>query len=378
MDLGRLSQEREAVPVIDFELDDELELVRKTARDYADDHLRPALREHESARSPGSQARAVFEEIGFASLEWPEEGEAPGLGALAHALVLEELGAADPGAALALEPLGPALYPLLEFGGEEAVRRYGAPLLDAPGARSVLAWVGSGGRSSLAYGKASVSGILPWVPADEADALILLDETQARVVRGGSEFRRLRGSGLRGAGASEVHLDGAEIVAHWEGESSAGRALARARLHVAALMVGVMREACEYSRKYALDRVAFGRPIAHHQALAFLIADMAMAVESARLLVWEAAWRLDSGLRAEEACATAFLEAAEQTSFVGPNGVQILGGHGFMQDHPVEKFMREGRTLGLLFGGVDGARECAMRGLDESIEEGLLPLGGLS
>jgi alkylation response protein AidB-like acyl-CoA dehydrogenase len=105
--------------------------------------------------------------------------------------------------------------------------------------------------------------------------------------------------------------------------------------------------------------VAFGRPIAHHQALAFLIVDMATAVDGTRLLVWDAAWRLDRGEDAVEPCATAFVEACEQSMFVTPNGVQILGGHGFMQDYPVEKLMREARTLGLTWGGVDAAREAA-------------------
>jgi alkylation response protein AidB-like acyl-CoA dehydrogenase len=125
------------------------------------------------------------------------------------------------------------------------------------------------------------------------------------------------------------------------------------------MLVGVMRESAEFSRQYALDRVAFGKPIAHHQALAFLITDMATAVDSARMLVWDAAWRLDSGEDGNEACATAYVEAIEQAMFVTPNGVQILGGHGFMQDYPAEKFMREARTLGLLFGGIDSAREDA-------------------
>ena len=109
--------------------------------------------------------------------------------------------------------------------------------------------------------------------------------------------------------------------------------------------------------------MAFGRPIAHHQALAFLIADMASAVDAARLLAWDAAWRLERGEDACEPCATAFLEAAEQAMFVTPNGVQILGGHGFMQDYPVEKLMREARVVGLWLGGVDAAREEAGREL---------------
>ncbi len=87
-----------------------------------------------------------------------------------------------------------------------------------------------------------------------------------------------------------------------------------------------------------------------------------MAVEASRLLVHEAAIRLDHCDDAEEACATAFLEAAEQAMFVTPNAVQILGGHGFMQDYPVEKWMREARALGLCFGGADArTRGCRAR-----------------
>ena len=363
--------------MIDFELGDELELVRSTARGYADDHLRPFVREHEASRALGPAATEAFAEIGFATLEWPEPGAESGLGALARCLVLEELAAADPGAALALDPLGPALYPLAELGGWDAVETYGAPLLAAPGGRAVLVWNGPGSRGALERRGDTLSGVVPWLPADRVDLVVVLDEAGAVVVRDGLELESLRGSGLRAAGASELTLREAPVAAEWSGVAAARRALARARLYAAALLVGVMRESADYSRRYALDRVAFGRPIAHHQALAFLIADMAIAVDSARVLVWQASWRLDSGIDADAACAAAFLEAAEEAIFVTPNGVQILGGHGFMQDHPVEKFMREARTLGLLFGGVDGAREDAGAQLEKPTETSSLGLGAV-
>ena len=122
--------------MIDFALGDELELARATARDFAKDHLRPALREHEQQRGVSEEARKAFAEIGFATLDWPEAEGGSGLGALARSLVLEELGAADPGAALALDPLGPALAPLLELGGAEGLA-LGRTLLDAPGSRAL-------------------------------------------------------------------------------------------------------------------------------------------------------------------------------------------------------------------------------------------------
>jgi alkylation response protein AidB-like acyl-CoA dehydrogenase len=350
--------------MIDFALEPELELLRETARQFATEQLRPNEREFEATRSASPSVRRAFQEIGLAAMELPESLGGAGLGAFARALVLEELGAGDPGAALGLDPLGPALYPLLEFGGEAALQRFAAPLLHRPEARALLAWNGEGrlqARGGHVRGNVPwvPRGSVPWVPADRAELLVVLDGEGAWVVEDGFELAPLRGSGLRAAGAAELRLENARVAEWWLDPGAARRALARARLYVASLLVGTMRAAAEFSRDYALRRVAFGRPIAHHQALAFLIADMAASVEGARLLSWEAAARLDRGEAAEERCATAFLEAAEQAMFVTPSALQILGGHGFMQDYPVEKWMREARTLGLLCGGVDAAREDA-------------------
>lgn len=343
--------------MVDFELGDELELIRVTARDFAADQLRPRLREHERTRAVSGDVHDAFAEIGFATLELPEAMGGSGFGALARCLVLEELAAADPGASLALDPLGPALYPLLEMSQPDAFCAAG--LLDPPGSRAVLVWNGAGRRANLVHQDGVLSGTVPWVPADRVDLLVVLDEDGAVAVSDGIELAPVRGSGLRAAGASELFLADAPIQASFSDRAAAQRSLARARLYNAALLVGVMRESAEFSRQYALDRVAFGKPIAHHQALAFLITDMATAVDCARMLLWDAAWRTDAGEPACEACATAYIEAIEQSVFVTPNGVQILGGHGFMQDYPVEKFMREARTLGLQWGGIDAAREDA-------------------
>ncbi len=342
--------------MIDFALDPELELLRDTARSFAQQRLRTHDRHFEAARDVDSGTRSAFAEIGLAAVEWPESLGGAGLGAFAASLVHEELGAADAGAALALDPLGAAYYALAECGDTAALQAIARPLLDRAGARAVLGWNG-GGRVALRNGVAT--GVLPWVPADRVDLLVLFDRDSIAVIDAGIQLTSLRGAGLRAAGASELRLDAAPVRAWWVNPAGARRALARARLHTASLLLGVMRAAATFSRDYALQRVAFGKPIAHHQALAFLIVDMAMAVDGTRLLVHEAAVRLDRGEDAVEACATAFLEAAEQAIFVTPNAVQILGGHGFMQDYPVEKWMREARALGLLFGGVDAAREDA-------------------
>jgi alkylation response protein AidB-like acyl-CoA dehydrogenase len=339
--------------VIDFGLTEELALLRDTARSFAAAELAPREREHESARAVAPEVRERFEKTGLARVELPEELGGAGLGALARVLVLEELAAADSGAALALDPLGPALPALAELGATP-LRELAAPLLATPGARAVLVCDPS---DTIECRDDRLSGEVAWVPADRVDLALVLRSREILAVRDGLALDELRGSGLRAAGASLLRLDGARVVARRADGAAAARARAGARLQGAALLVGVMRAAADFSRAYALQRVAFGRPIAHHQALAFLIADMASAVEGSRLLVWEAASRLERGRDAAEACASAFLECAEQAMFVAPNGLQILGGHGFMQDYPLEKWMREARALGLLFGGVDAARE---------------------
>jgi alkylation response protein AidB-like acyl-CoA dehydrogenase len=344
-------------------------LIQEAARAFARDHLRPRDREFEGARGVAPHVHHLYRELGLAGLELPEELGGAGIGALGRALVNEELAAADAGAALALDPIGQALYPLIAFGGDEALRSLAVPLLGRVGARAVLS-LDLLPRIQTFGGRAH--GTLPWVPADRVDLLVVLERERAYVVTEGLHTTRLPGAGLRSAGAAELRVEGPAHPTDWVSTPRARWALAHARLYVASLLVGVMRASAEFSRTYAVERVAFGRPIAHHQALAFLIADMASAVDGARLLVQEAAWRLDrvSELAAEpeidreaEACATAFLEAAESALFVTPNSVQILGGHGFMQDYPVEKWMREARALSLLLGGVDAAREDAGRAL---------------
>ncbi len=339
--------------MFDFGLGEDLGLIVETARSFAQDELHPRLREHEGARAVLPAIRETFAQMGLAALELPESLAGADLGALARVLVNEELAAGDAGAALALDPLGPALYPLAELGGERALEEFASPLLEIAGARALLV---VDADADLEIGD-TVSGRVPWVPSDRVDLLVITCGDEAFVVREGVELTELRGSGLRAAGASELRLTAAPILARWNDRVAAARARARARLYQASLLVGVMRQAADASLEYALEREAFGKPIAHHQGLTFLITDMRAAVDGARLLLHEAAWRVDRGIECEAAAAAAYAEAIDASKLVGPNGVQILGGHGFMQDYPLEKYMRECRTLGLALGGVDAALE---------------------
>ncbi len=357
---------------------DDVAMAVASVRRFVDTELRDQARAHEAARAPAATAYRQARELAFALIDWPEAAGGSGLGALARCAVLEELGAGDPGAALALDPLGPAAAVLLALGGEAALCRYGLPLLEQPGARAVVVL-----RSAL---DGSQPLRCPWVPADRVDLLVLLDATGATLYRDGITLTPVHGAGLRAAGASALQVAaGAAPLARLDapaGSDAAARALAHARLKTAALMVGQMREAADYARRYAIDRVAFGKPIAHHQALAFLIVDMHTAVDAVRLMVQETAWRCDAGQPFVAEAAAAFVEAIEAAAFVGPNAVQILGGAGFMRDYPVEKHMRELRTLGLMFGGVDAAKNDALGGLqalpDATLLSGAEPVAAMA
>jgi alkylation response protein AidB-like acyl-CoA dehydrogenase len=124
-------------------------------------------------------------------------------------------------------------------------------------------------------------------------------------------------------------------------------------MHVAsaAAAVGVAKASFDYARDYAKEREAFGVKIAQKQAIAFMLAEMATEIEAMRLLTWEAAWMLDAGK--EGAASQAYLAcsgAADMAMMVTDRGVQILGGHGYIREHPVEMWMRNGRGFAMLTG----------------------------
>ncbi|MGL4651282.1 MAG: acyl-CoA dehydrogenase family protein, partial [Caldilineaceae bacterium] len=124
------------------------------------------------------------------------------------------------------------------------------------------------------------------------------------------------------------------------------------RMSLAALAVGQARAAYEYALAYAKDRVAFGEPIAHRQSIAFMLANMRMDIDSARLMVWEAAWKFDNQEDVSRDAALAQQFAARMVLEVTDGALQVLGGHGYVRDHPVELWLRNGRGFAVWEGLV--------------------------
>jgi acyl-CoA dehydrogenase len=121
------------------------------------------------------------------------------------------------------------------------------------------------------------------------------------------------------------------------------RMLTLSRLSLAALAVGQARAAYEYALAYAKERVAFGEPIAQRQSIAFMLANMRIEIEAARLMLWEAAYQFDAGEDATKSAYLAKQYADKMVLEVTDGAVQVLGGHGYVRDHPVELWLRNGR-----------------------------------
>ena len=343
-----------------FDIRDEDQMIVDTLTAFADEHLRPNLRRAETNRAPAPAAVTTYAEMGFEVLDLPEAAGGAGLGLFTRTLVNRTLAKADAGAALALDRVGPAACVLDAFGGAAAVARYAGPILTNPDARVAL--VIEDTDRVVAAGDPLV-GSVAWTPTARVDLVVGLGPTSAWTLRGPFAVDAVPGAGLLAAGASRLSFNGSANEG-WADPAAARVALAKSRIYYAALMLGVLYDATEFSRRYAMDRVAFGKPVAHHQGVAFLIVDLFAAVEQSRLLVEDAARRLDAGEDAAQRAAAAFVETVDASRFVGPNGVQLLGGHGFMRDFPMEKAMRDCRALGLLAGGVERARDDASEDIE--------------
>jgi len=160
--------------------------------------------------------------------------------------------------------------------------------------------------------------------------------------------------GLKALETTELVLDGCRVppenVLDGAGEGATPLLINLWRVALAAMAVGVARAAYDYARDYAKERRAFGQAIAQKQAIAFMLAEMATEVDAMRLLVWEAAWRLD---RKEDATRETYLAkryAADMALKLSDNALQVLGGHGYIRDHPVELFLRNARGFAILEG----------------------------
>ncbi|MCS6912155.1 MAG: acyl-CoA dehydrogenase family protein [Myxococcales bacterium] len=362
--------------MISFALDDDQRLLQDTVRRFCREVLREQMRRHEQQGGLLPEVEQAFAELGLIDLELDE-----GLPHRTAALVHEELAWGDPGAAVALWTPHLCAGALRELGTPEQQARLLARLRRGPDqryGRGAVAYAegGPGQGATVAVptrGGYVLSGTKRFVlHAPQAELTIVFAQLDGGCQGMGAfaiagrpaadpqgSFRlgqRHELLGLRAAPAGELvlqeHLVPEEDRLRGGDDfcAAARRVFARAQLLTAARQVGLARAAYELALSYTQDRRAFGKPVAHFQAVAFALAEVHMEVESARWLLWQAAAEADAGRLDLALCAGAAAHACEAAFCAADWCVQLLGGAGFMEDFPAEKWLREAKALALVGG----------------------------
>ena len=363
--------------MFDFTLTEEQTLLQSTARDFAQKKLGPAMRAHEEQRGLSAEAQKTFAELGLAMASLPEGVGGQGLGLFEAILAEEEFGAADPGAAFAAPGPGAFGRALVELGTEAQARALLAPFVDAAdGAWGAVAWSearalderpgfattatreGAGyrivGKKSYVVGAPLAEHFVVFAQVDAALGWAGLGAFVVKKSEGVTVGPRAQTLGLDAAAIADVAFDA--LVPEDRRLAGGGdtrallRFFAKQGLLVAARAVGLSRAAFDVSRDYCEGRKAFGKPIGHFQAVAFKLADRLMDADSARWMLWRAAWAWDT--KQDESLALrlsaqAIATAIEGAMRCGDDAVQLHGGAGFMRDYPVEKMMRDAKQLAL-------------------------------
>ena len=358
-----------------FEPNEEQKMLVEAVGKYAVNDLRAAGREAEEARALPSKLIAKGWELGVLQASIPEVyGGFGERSAVTGALAGEEFAFGNLAGALAVGTPNLFALPILLCGSEEQKQEYLPKVIEGnwtPYTSALIEYAfdfdpnALKTTATLKGDEYVITGEKAYVPfAKDAQAMIVyaaLDGvTQGFIVGKGAagltvaeEAEKMMG--LNALPTYRVKLEGVNIAqANRLGGASGHdfeRILSSMRVANAAAAVGVARAAFEYARDYAKEREAFGVKIAQKQAIAFMLAEMRTEIEGARLLTWEAAWKLDAGK--DDAFIEAYLAstgAADMAMMVTDRAVQILGGHGYIREHPVEMWMREGRGFAMWTG----------------------------
>ncbi|MFH1467927.1 MAG: acyl-CoA dehydrogenase family protein [Pseudomonadota bacterium] len=355
-----------------FQPTDEQRAFIEMAHAFAENELRPVSAHHDQTGEFPHEVLQKAHGLGLMNLHIPERWGGMGLGTMEACLIAEELAWGCSGIATAMEANGLALHPVIAGASDSIMERYVAPMMERyslaayaltePGAGSDVQALRT--RAEKQGDRWILNGQKMWITnAGVADWFFVVAVTDpARKARGGmTAFVVERGwkgvtvgkkewnmgqrcSDTRAITFEDVEVPEENVVGEvGQGWLLAMRTFDRSRPPVAAGAVGVARAALEHAQRYAGERSTFGRTIENHQAVGFMLAEMAMKVEAARLLVWKAAAMADVGERNTAAASMAKAFAADAAMAVTTDAVQIFGGYGFNTEYPVEKLMRDAK-----------------------------------
>lgn len=353
--------------MISFSPSEEQQMIIKMVQQFANDEMRKVYREcDESGEIPARIIDTAWQ-LGLVSSSIPEEyGGAGGEhSAITGLLIAEELAWGD--LSMAMHILCPALvvYPVLEMGTEEQKKKYlsafcgerykaaTAVLIEPrfafdPYCLSVTAKPEGNGyvlNGQKCYVPLAADGDLLMAYAAENGS------TQGFIIEKGTPGlevgEREKNMGIKALATYELTLKNCRVPKdnRLGGEKGCdfSNIMNRSRVALSAMAVGIAKAAFEYSRDYAKERIAFGEPITARQAIAFMLAEMAIEIDATRLMNWEAAWKLDRKEEAIKEASLVKMYADDMVVTVTDRAVQILGGHGYIREHPVELWLRNGR-----------------------------------
>lgn len=351
--------------MIDFEPTEEQALIVDTVRQFAANEIRPRAREADEAWSLPKDVLEQAHELGLVANALPEAfGGGGERSAVSAVLIAEELAWGDLSIALAILSPGLVALPVADCGSEaqrkELLARYtgggfrpGALAISEPHFGSdPFRPLTRARRDGAEYVLDGAKCQVPWLDGDDVVLVSAAEGDGAQlfvVPRGaaGLKVERERNLGLQALPTAELRLEGVRVPASARLGGDAGCDLrpliARGRVALAATGVGLARASFEIARDYAKERHTFGAPIATRQAIAFKLADMAIEIDGARLLVWEAAWRLDRGEDALREATLAYEQVKRVSLEVSDGAVQVLGGHGYTREYLPELHLRNAR-----------------------------------
>ena len=344
------------------------------AHEFAERELRPIASEHDRSDTFPPELLAKAAVLGLTSYGIPSEYGGGGVDAVTSALVAEELSWGCAGLAATIGATMFPVRPLVRFGTERQRRNYLPRLASEQGCLAAIAFTEPHAGSDLqAIETTAVRAGDEYLLSGEkcyitnggiAEVTIVFAKVEGAVTAfivergdpGVTAGRKERKLGLRASYTGSLVLDGARIPADRVlGDVGQGFLVAMdffeaSRPQVAASAVGIARAAFEYAARYARERQAFGKPLVEKQGVSFALADMAIEIEAARLLVWKACAAVDAGEDAGLAGSYAKAFAADAAMRATTGAVQILGGAGIMDDHPVEKWFRDAKVMQIVEG----------------------------
>lgn len=382
--------------MISFSLSDEQLALQDMAHKFAENEMRPVSAEHDRTGEFAWDVMNKAFEAGMLNERIPEAYGGPGLSNLDVSIINEELAWGCFGIGIACSVNGLGTLPIIISGTEEQKQRFlpkftesirfAAFGLTESGAGSDVGAVAStaekkGGAYILNGAKQFITNggvaktftIFASTDRSQGTRGLSAFVVESDEVEGVSIGKKEDKMGQRASSTTEIIFDNVEVPEfnrlgeEGDGFKIAMQTLDRTRASMGSEAVGVSRAAMEHAVKYANEREQFGKPIGANQAVSFMIAEMAMKIQAARLLSWEAAWRCDQGLEFTKQSAIAKAYASDVVMEVTTNAVQVFGGYGYTRDYPVEKLMRDAKLFQIYEGTsqiqrIVIARELLQRG----------------